>query len=66
MGFNPYQYGQPVAAAIVQTDHAEYMDLVKAMLPGVKTILDGRGVLKEENFPGVRLHILGHGSTFLG
>jgi nucleotide sugar dehydrogenase len=62
IGFNPYHYGEPIDAAIVQTDHSEYSDLVSTQLPGVRTIVDGRGVLREDNWPGVRFHILGRGS----
>ena len=61
MGFKPYNYGQPVEAAIVQTDHLEYMDLVSNKLPGVQTIVDGRGILKESNWRGVHFRILGRG-----
>jgi nucleotide sugar dehydrogenase len=61
IGFDVYHYGEPVDAAIVQTDHTEYIELVKTQLPGVKTILDGRAVLNEHNWPGVRFHVLGRG-----
>lgn len=66
MGFNAYSYGQPIDAAIVQTDHLEYIDLVATQLPGLKTIVDGRGLIKKENFPDVRLYILGYGDQVTG
>lgn len=58
-GFDAYHFGISVDAVIVQTDHAEYGELVKAQIPGVKTILDGRGITNESNWQGVRYHVLG-------
>ena len=37
--------GDDIDGAIVQTDHREYRDLAPADLPGVKAVVDGRGVL---------------------
>ena len=59
LGFTAYHYGDSVDASIVQTDHAEYRELLSTQLPGVKTILDGRGVTNEGNWDGVRYHVLG-------
>lgn len=58
-GFVPYHFGESVDAAIVQADHAQYRDITPNDLPGVKTILDGRGVTKEENWNGIRYHVVG-------
>ncbi|HEX7404370.1 MAG TPA: nucleotide sugar dehydrogenase [Candidatus Nanopelagicaceae bacterium] len=58
-GFDPYHYGESIDAAIVQADHSEYRDLTSAQLPGVRTILDGRGVTDENNWKGVRYHVVG-------
>lgn len=58
-GFAAYHYGENVDAAIVQADHAQYRELSKKDLPGVKTILDGRGITNEENWQGVRYHVVG-------
>ena len=58
-GFDAYHYGESVDAAIVQTDHPEYFELMSTQMPGVKTILDGRGVTNENNWQGVRYHVLG-------
>ncbi len=59
LGFSAYHYGDSVDAVIVQTDHSEYREIVSAQFPGVKTILDGRGITNEGNWPGVRYHVLG-------
>ena len=58
-GFIPYHYGDAIDAAIVQADHAQYQDLVPKDLPGVRTMLDGRGVTDEANWAGVRYHVVG-------
>lgn len=58
-GFTPYHYGEPVDAAIVQADHAQYRDLTPNDLPGVKTFLDGRGVTDEAKWTGIRYHVVG-------
>jgi len=58
-GFAPYHLGEAVDAAILQADHAEYRDLTAASLPGIKTFLDGRGTTKDQNFAGVRYHVVG-------
>lgn len=58
-GFESYHFGEEIDAAIVQADHKEYRLLAKQDLPGVKTILDGRGVTAEENWQGVRYHVVG-------
>jgi nucleotide sugar dehydrogenase len=58
-GFIPYHYGDFVDAAIVQADHAQYRDLSPNDLPGVKTILDGRGITDEAKWASVRYHVVG-------
>jgi nucleotide sugar dehydrogenase len=47
-GFTPYRLGEPVDAAIVQADHAEYRSLSPADLPGVRAFVDGRRVSSPE------------------
>jgi nucleotide sugar dehydrogenase len=59
LGFTPYHVGEPVDAAVVQTDHAEYRTLTAAGLPGVRTVVDGRGSLSADGFAGVTLRVLG-------
>jgi nucleotide sugar dehydrogenase len=58
-GFAAYHFGETVDAAIVQADHVLYRDLTKNNLPGIRTMLDGRGVTAESNWPGVRYHVVG-------
>jgi nucleotide sugar dehydrogenase len=47
-GFTPYRLGEPIDAAIVQADHAEYRSLSPADLPGVRAFIDGRRVSSPE------------------
>lgn len=59
LGFTAYHLGEPVAAAVVQADHAAYRTLTAAELPGVRTVVDGRGALDAASFAGVTLRTLG-------
>jgi nucleotide sugar dehydrogenase len=59
LGFTPYHLGEPVDAAIVQTDHAEYRDLGADQLPGVKALVDGRAVTDAKLWPGVTRRVIG-------
>ncbi len=58
-GLAAYHLGDSVDAAIVQADHAMYRTLAKSDLPGVRTFLDGRGITSENNWAGVRYHVVG-------
>ncbi|MBI5104942.1 MAG: nucleotide sugar dehydrogenase [Solirubrobacterales bacterium] len=49
LGFEPWD-GGAVDAVVVQTDHEEYEALGEADLPGVRAIVDGRGVLDPSRF----------------
>jgi UDP-N-acetyl-D-glucosamine dehydrogenase len=44
LGFDPWDGGE-IDAAIVQADHAAYARLTPADLPGVRALVDGRGVI---------------------
>ena len=58
-GFEPYHYGDSIDAAVVQADHKEYSDLNSTKLPGIKTMLDGRGITKATNWLDVKYHVIG-------
>ena len=58
-GFDAYHYGDAIDAAVVQADHKEYADLTSAKLPGIKTMLDGRGITKANNWLDVKYHVIG-------
>lgn len=58
-GFTPYHFGEPVDAAILQADHAEYKTLTKEQLPGIRTFVDGRKMIDSANFEGVTFRSIG-------
>lgn len=62
----PYHFGEPVDAAIVQTDHVEYRNLSAAQLPGLTAFVDGRNTVESiESFSasGVNWSVLGRRSS---
>ena len=63
LGFTPYVLGngEPVDAAIIQTDHVEYRNLTPADLPGVGTLIDGRRITDPAAWHGVRRRMIGAG-----
>jgi len=61
LGLEPYGAGRPVDAAVLQADHAEYRDFGPADLPGVRVLLDGRGVVDPARWPGIPVVRLGGG-----
>ncbi|HEX6967740.1 MAG TPA: nucleotide sugar dehydrogenase [Micromonosporaceae bacterium] len=58
LGLPPHK-GEPVSAAVVQADHAEYRTLTAADLPGVRVLVDGRRVTDPSRWPGVRRVVIG-------
>jgi nucleotide sugar dehydrogenase len=64
LGFTPYVVGsgEPVDAAIIQTDHVEYRTLTPADLPGVGTLIDGRRITDPAAWQGVRRRMIGAGN----
>ena len=59
LGLEPYIGGEPVDAAVVQADHAEYRSLAPQDLPDVRTVVDGRRLLDPTSWLPVRLVTLG-------
>ena len=59
LGFEPYHLGEPVDAAVVQADHAEYRELGPEDLPGVKAFADGRRVSSADRWPGIVYRVIG-------
>jgi nucleotide sugar dehydrogenase len=58
LGLPPYG-GEPVTAAIVQADHAEYRTLAATDLPGVRVLVDGRRVTDPARWEGIRRLVIG-------
>lgn len=59
-GFKPYHFGQNIDAAIVQANHLIYSEISQQDLPGIRTILDGRGVLVKNNWNKIEFHLVGN------
>jgi len=59
LGWTPYHLGEPIDAAIVQTDHSSYRQVGAADLPGIRAIVDGRRVTDGDLFAGVARRVLG-------
>jgi UDP-N-acetyl-D-mannosaminuronate dehydrogenase len=57
----PYQEGDPVDAAIVQTDHEAYKSLRARHLPGIRVLVDGRRATSSDDWPGVTHRTVGVG-----
>ena len=55
----PYQKGDAVDAAILQTDHAAYKALRAADLPGIQVLVDGRCFTDPADWAGVVHRVVG-------
>lgn len=55
LGLNPSKVEKHFDTAIIHTDHESYSRLKEADFPGCKTILDGRDVLNQSNFPNMKI-----------
>lgn len=62
LGLDAYHVGESVDAAVVQADHAEYRTLGEADLPGVRALVDGRGVTDAALWPTVTRTVIGRAS----
>ena len=64
-GYEPWAAGEPVAGAIVQTDHPEYRTLGPSDVGGARVVVDGRGVLDLAPFEaaGVKVVRIGRPGT---
>ncbi len=59
LGLTPHALGSPVDVAVLQADHAEYLSLSDADLPGVKVVIDGRRHLDPAAFPAATVLVVG-------
>jgi UDP-N-acetyl-D-mannosaminuronate dehydrogenase len=55
----PAHRGEPVDAAVVQADHAEYATLTPDDLPGVGVLVDGRRITDAAAWEGHRRIVIG-------
>lgn len=61
LGLTPYHLGEPVDAAVVQADHAEYRSIGPSDLPGIRVFVDGRRISNSDRWPGVIYRLIGKG-----
>ncbi len=61
LGFAPFHFGEELDAAIVQADHSIYSEITYSDLPGLRTLLDGRGITRQENWLNIKRHLIGKG-----
>ena len=61
-GWTPYRLGETVDVAILQADHDEYRTLAPADLPGVRLLVDGRGVTDPAAWRGTPRITIGGGT----
>lgn len=61
LGFQPWDGEAAVAGVVVQADHAAYRKLSAARLPGVRAVVDGRGIVDAVAFAqaGVPVKVIG-------
>lgn len=62
LGFEPWE-GEEVIGAVLQADHPEYAALSPVALPGLRVLVDGRGVIDPGPWEaaGVRVRRIGRG-----
>ncbi|MDO9380907.1 MAG: nucleotide sugar dehydrogenase [Nocardioidaceae bacterium] len=58
LGLPPHR-GEPVVAAVLQADHAEYRTLTEADLPGVRVLVDGRRTTDPALLGSIRRVVIG-------
>ena len=58
-GFTPFHLGDDADAAIVQANHSEYTAISSKDLPGVRTVVDGRKLLKPGQLDKADVIVLG-------
>lgn len=59
LGLPAYEPGTPVDGVVVQADHPEYAAFGSSDAPGVRVLVDGRGITDPDRWPGVRRIVLG-------
>ena len=62
LGFEPYELGDPVQAAVLQADHSEYRKLAPGDLPGIRAFVDGRACCDPalwSNEPDISYRVIG-------
>lgn len=53
LGLTPFHRGDQASAAILHSDHVEYLDWTPESVPGITCLLDGRAFTPPAQWPGV-------------
>lgn len=59
LGLGPYRISESCDAVIVHTDHPEYNVLAPADLPGVRALVDGRGITDPGRWGAIPRRVIG-------
>jgi UDP-N-acetyl-D-glucosamine dehydrogenase len=59
LGFEPYELGDEVDIAVLQTDHADYRAIAPADLPGIRLLVDGRNATDAAAWAGTPRIVVG-------
>lgn len=62
-GFTPYIEGDPADVLIIHTDHEHYREWSAEQFPGIRLLLDGRGVTDADRWAGTVRYVLGRGGV---
>lgn len=62
-GFVPFTRGNASTVAILQADHDEYREWSCSDIPGVESVYDGRGILRQDQWAPARLFRIGVASS---
>jgi nucleotide sugar dehydrogenase len=61
LGLTPYHFGQDTNAAILHTNHKEYLGITAADLPGAAVLIDGRNFSNSSTRASIKTYVLGVG-----
>tara|TARA_R110002020_G_scaffold151687_1_gene328776 strand:- start:5698 stop:7011 length:1314 start_codon:yes stop_codon:yes gene_type:complete len=59
LGFEPYQMGDNVDVAVLQTDHVDYRTIAPTDLPGIRLLVDGRNATDASIWAGTPRIVVG-------
>lgn len=60
-GLVPHRWGSPVDVVIVQADHHQYRDVTPQDFPGVRALVDGRGIVDLGPWEALPTYVIGRG-----
>jgi UDP-N-acetyl-D-glucosamine dehydrogenase len=61
LGFSPWHRGDRADALVIQADHQEYREWTSKDAPGARSIVDGRRILRPEDWEPATVAVIGRG-----